>query len=376
MTQPSTAAWLDAIARPARVWSTAAAALLGACADGPTAPPPAGTIDLATPWVAVAPESVGLDATSVFVAAELAGRVERMRSLLLVKDGRLALERYYAGTTAETPADVRSVTKSVVSTLVGIALEEGDIQSLDQRITDFLPASRYELRAEHALVRIRHLLTMTGGFSWSEATEAGYADWILSDDHVGYLLRRPLDTDPGAAFRYNTAAVHLLGIILEEATGTGLAAYADRVLFGPMGIDVRAWEDLGAGSVNGGAGLDLRPRDLARLGQLVLQEGWSGERLLVPSAWIEEATVPRFDALGGRGPIDRLSYGFLWWLDEENDAYFAWGYGGQFLYVVPRLGMVVVATTEWRGLSGDGGEEQLEDVVLNIIVERLLPAAM
>ena len=134
----------------------------------------------------------------------------------------------------------------------------------------------------------------------------------------------------------------LLGVILEEATGTSLPQYADRVLLGPLGISERAWEPLLEGHVNGGAGLDLRPRDLARLGQLFLQQGWSGTRSIVPAEWVAEATEPRFADLGGAGPIGTLSYGYLWWIDVENDAFMARGHGGQLVYVVPSLDLVVV----------------------------------
>jgi CubicO group peptidase (beta-lactamase class C family) len=270
---------------------------------------------------------------------------------------------------------VRSVTKSVVSTLVGIAVQERHIASLDQPITDFLRVPEYDVNVEHALVHIRHLLTMTAGFEWSERATEDYNAWILSDDHIAYVLERPISSPPGTSFVYNSGTVHMLGVILEEATGTSLPQYADRVLFGPLGISERVWEPLLQGQVNGGAGIDLRPRDLARLGQLFLQRGWSGNRAVVPAEWVAEATVRRFADLGGSGPIGTLSYGYLWWADVDNDAYMAWGYGGQFVYVVPSLSLVVVATTDWRGVTQDIGTERLTEEVLKVIVERVLPAA-
>lgn len=361
--------------RHARAALALALAAVAGCSDGPTIGPPEGAVDLAAPWFSASPESVGLDGPELFVAGELAGRIERMRSLLVVRNGRLVLERYYGGWSADTLADVRSVTKSVVSTLAGIALREGHIRSLDQPITDFLRVPEYDVDAEHTRVRIRHLLTMTAGFAWSERTTEAYNDWVLSSDHVAYVLERPVASPPGTAFAYNSGAVHLLGVILEEATGTSLPQYADRVLLGPLGISERAWEPLLEGHVNGGAGLDLRPRDLARLGQLFLQQGWSGTRSIVPAEWVAEATEPRFADLGGVGPIGTLSYGYLWWIDVENDAFMARGHGGQLVYVVPSLHLVVVATTEWRGASQDVGAERLTEEVLKVIVERVLPAA-
>ena len=178
---------------------------------------------------------------------------------------------------------------------------------------------------------------------------------------------------PGSAFVYNSAAVHLLGVILEKATGMELEAYADRVLFGPLGIGQRAWEPVADGYVNGGSGLDLRPRDLARFGQLLLQDGWSGHRRIVPRGWVNEATGRRFSWTVSSGPVEHLSYGYLWWIDVDHAAYLAWGYGGQFIYVVPELDLVVVATTDWSGVSADVGAEALAAMSLGVIVDGILP---
>ena len=297
-----------------------------------------------------------------------------MRSLVVVRGGRLVYERYFGGTDHETLADVRSVTKSVVATLVGIALERGEIDSLDRPIGHFLDFDDFDVSAAHAEITVRHLLEMTGGFEWSENGATGYTDWIFADDHVGYLLARPVTDAPGTTFSYNSAAVHLLGVVLEGATGRSLPEYADRVLFGPLGIADRAWEPLTSGFVNGGSGLDLRPRDLARIGQLLQQEGWSGDDRIVPPAWVSEMTAPRWPTFGEAGPIDDVSYGLLWWVDLDRNAYLAWGYGGQFVYVAPELELVVVVTTEWRGVSTDIGSRELQYRALRLIVEHVVPA--
>jgi CubicO group peptidase (beta-lactamase class C family) len=179
---------------------------------------------------------------------------------------------------------------------------------------------------------------------------------------------------PGSEFLYNSAAVHLLGVLLEETVARPLPEYADEHLFGPLGIGVRRWEAMPGDRVNGGAGIDLRPRDLARLGQLFLQEGVSGDRQIIPASWVSLATAPAFTWSSQSGPIDDLSYGYLWWVDRTRNAYFAWGYGGQFVYVVPDRDLVVVTTTQWRLLSQDGGPGPLTDAVLEIIVNGIVPA--
>lgn len=344
------------------------------CSDVPTAVPPEGAVDLALPWTAATPESVDMDGGALFVAGELAGRVERFRSLVVARRGRLVYERYYGGSSVGTLADVRSVTKSVVSTLVGIAIEEGHIEGLDQPITDFLRSPAHRIRSDHRAVTVGHLLSMSSGFEWAESGATQYNDWIRADDHVDYLLDRPLVASPGDSFTYNSAAVHMLGVLLEAATGRSLPAYADEVLFEPLGIHGRDWEALSETSFNGGSGLDLRPRDLARFGQLFLQRGWSARAPIVPAGWVADATTPGFEPFPGVGPINALSYGFLWWVDLDRDAYFAWGYAGQFVYVAPSLELVVVATTDWRGVGADIGSARLQEEALRIILDRVLPA--
>jgi CubicO group peptidase (beta-lactamase class C family) len=347
-------------------------AVLG-CSDGPSGAPPPGAVELAEPWTSVEPQEVGLDPLVLHLADLRAREIERMRSLLVVRQGRLAFERYYGGSGADTLADLRSVTKSVVAMLVGMALADGDIARLDQPMTDFL-GDEHAVRPEHALITIRHLLTMTSGFAWNELEATAYDDWILSGDHVDYLLDRPLSDPPGTAFAYNSAAVHLLGVILEEATGASLPTYADRELFGPLGIGTSAWEELPDG-YNGGSGLDLRPRDAARLGQLMLQNGWSGARSLVPEPWLRASVADGWSVPGSVGPVEELEYGYLWWRDPERGAFFAWGFGGQFVYVAPLIDLVVVATTEWRGVRDDIGDVRLREEVMKLIVESVLRAA-
>ena len=346
-----------------------------ACSDAPTAVAPAGAIDIARPWLEATPESVGVDANALAVASGIAGSIERMRSLLVVREGHLVHEAYFGGATQDSLADVRSVTKSVVATLAGIALNQGHIASLDQSMADILVGPEFELSAAHHLITIRHLLTMTGGFSWDESGPTEYRAWMRSENRVDYPLQRDIVHEPGTTFEYNSAAVFLLGIVVEKAVGMPLPEYADEVLFEPLGILERRWEELREGYVNGGAGIDLRPRDLARFGQLYLQEGWSGSESIVPAVWIAEATTRRFAWTSRAGPIEHSTYGFLWWLDLDNDAYFAWGFGGQFVYVVPRLDLVVVATTDWRDVDEDIGHEALQELVLGLIVNRIVAAA-
>lgn len=357
-------------------WVAVLGLFASACGDGPTGVAPPGTLDLARPWTTAAPADVDMDPDVLAGAANAAAAVDRFRSLVVVRRGKIVLERYFGGTDLDTPADVRSVTKSVVSILTGIALDRGELAGLDQPIGGFLRAPEYDLRPEHAAITVRHLLTMTGGFEWSEVGNdvSTYNDWVLSPDPVEFLLSRPVSHTPGGEFAYNAAAVHLLGVVLEEATGQSLPQYADRVLFGPLGIASRTWEPLGDGHVNGGSGLDLRPRDLARLGQLMLQRGWSGGVSVVSAPWVSASTTRRFGWTIAEGAMARVSYAFLWWLDLDRDAFFAEGYRGQFIYVMPGADLVVVATTDLTGGAGAPSASELRNLVASVLVEHVVAA--
>ena len=345
------------------------------CADAPLAPTTTAPLDLAAPWETAGASEVGLDPFALRVAEARAASVDRMRSLLVVRHGRLAYEGYFHGADGESLADVRSVTKSVIGALVGLVIEEGHIESIDQPITDFLSGLDLPLRAEHETVTVGHLLAMASGIDWTESGSVGYLDWIAAADHVAYLLERDFVATPGETFAYNSAAIHLLGVIVEEATGRTLPAFADEVLFGPMGISARAWESIGSGArVNGGAGIDLRSRDLARFGQLYLQEGRSGNRRILPEGWAERSMQPVMGPLGSVTAIGPVSYGYLWWIDESRGAAFAWGFGGQLIYVDPELDLVVVTTTEWRGVTQDVGNAWLTEQAMRLVVEGVLPA--
>lgn len=347
---------------------------LGACSDPPVGP---GTVapspvELAAPWATATVAEAGGSPETVERGLARVRPNPRILSLLAAKDGRLVLEEYFGTGHADSLNDVRSVTKSVVSALAGAAVERGDL-ALDDAVGGYLEDLTGPLPPEKAAVTVRQLLAMTSGFQWNEAGGGGsYFEWVTSGDPVGYLLAQPLSDPPGRRFNYNSAAVHLLGIVLEQATGTSLSDLAQQVLFGPMGVTMARWEPLGEGRHNGGAGLDLRPRDLARIGQLFLQGGRSGSRQVLPSGWVELSTAEKFTWRTDSGSLRGISYGFLWWVapGAAEPFFFAWGYGGQYVVVVPELNLVVVATNDWRGVGTDADfyEQETMEIVLRYVV--------
>jgi CubicO group peptidase (beta-lactamase class C family) len=329
-------------------------------------------IDIAQPWATADAAQSGMDAALLARAVSDATAIPRFRSLLVARHGKLVLEQYLGGATQADLFDVRSVTKSVVSALTGIALSEGKLPSLDATVGQYLGAP-YVLDAGDKAVTVRQLLTMTSGYAWNDDTD--YNPWILSSDHVQYLLDRPQQS--GAGFDYDSAAVHLLGVVLQNATATPLPTYAQQKLFQPLGVGAVQWEQLENGMVNGGSGIQLAGRDLLRLGQLVLQEGMSGKTQLLPMGWVGEMVTPRFPWRDTDGPQRGVTYGYLWWLASgvQIPAAFAWGYGGQFVYVAPSLDLVAVTTTNWVGLSTEADPVAFAETVLGVVVSDVLPAA-
>jgi len=334
---------------------------------------PTTVVDLSGLWTRATPVEAGIDAVTLAQAVSAAAAASRCRSLLVARHGRLVLERYFGGADSTTRFDVRSVTKSVVSSLVGLAIARGTLPGVSATVGSYLGLPD-TLDAGDRAVTVGQLLTMTSGYSWNETSGNDYNLWILSPDHVQFLLDRPQIN--AGSFTYNSAAVHLLGVVVQDAATMPLAAFADTVLFQPVGITSAQWETLENGTVNGGSGIAFTGRDLLRYGQLVLQRGRSGSHQVVPAEWVAAMTTPQFSWRETDGPQHRVSYGYLWWTADGPPvaAVFAWGYGGQFIYVVPSLDLVVVATTAWQGMTQGAQSAAVTDSTWSVIVDGVIPA--
>ncbi len=345
-----------------------------ACGGSSPAAAPA-NIDIAREWVSATPQSQGVDEAAL--AGAYSGALSAspgLQSLVVVRNGLLLREQYFGGTNVATLHDVRSVTKSVMSLLVGIAIAKGTLPGADETLPALIHPPVAQVGADKAAIKIDHLLTMTGGFQWDESTAAGYNDWILSPNQVDYVLAKPLSDAPGTWFQYNSAAVHLLSVGLGEASGNSTLSYADANLFAPLGITRREWEQDAQGHENGGAGLALCARDLARIGQLVLQKGVSGSTQVVPSAWVANELAVHWTPNGSLGPLNHLQYGYLFWLASArgHSVAFAWGYRGQFIFLVPDLHLVIVATSALDNASLNAEDEAA--ATMGVIVNGVLPA--
>jgi CubicO group peptidase (beta-lactamase class C family) len=330
--------------------------LLSACAGTPASSEIKTPADLGDGWQTASLEEVGFNSAKLAAMLEDIhdGGYENLHSLLIVKDGRLVFEEYFRGHNQTSLDDVASVTKSVTSIMVGIAIKQGFIKGADQYLTELLPSYADLLNADPLKQKLQlwHVLSMTSGFEWDEETYP-YGDkrndataMERSTDAVRFVLDRPMAREPGAKFQYCGGNSMLLSAILEEATGMTVAEYAKLNLFEPLGISFYRWPPYADGHTNTDGGLSLRPRDMAKIGQLMLNQGvWNGVQL-IPAEWVAESTQAHTKA------SLLNTYGYQWWRETQSillesvKTYFAAGFGGQLINVYPDQNMVVVVTSD------------------------------
>jgi CubicO group peptidase (beta-lactamase class C family) len=237
---------------------------------------------------------------------------------------------------------INSITKSVLSLIVGIAIERGEIPGVDASISDYFSETRGTPKEK---VTIENLLTMTPGWDWPEMGDWGGlpSPMINSPNWVSFILSRPMINAPGTRMYYDSGSSHLLSAILQKSSGMTSAEYAESFLFKPLGIEQYRWYSDAKGIVIGGFGLELRAPDLMKIGRLMLGKGRWGNEQVVPERWIADSMKPRYHTYDHIG-----SYGRHWWsIADENrepmspNVYFAMGYGGQYVFVVPEHELVV-----------------------------------
>ncbi len=296
-----------------------------------------------------------------------------IHAVVVVRNGKLVMERYFAGEDErwgdklgrvtygpEVKHDLRSISKSVTSLLVGIALSEGKFPALDSSVFDAFPDYADLRTPEKARITFRDLLTMSPGLAWREDLpwqdpNNNEAAMVMAADPFRYILAQPLAHPPGTVYAYSGGGTSLLGETLVRSTGRSLRDYARDKLFLPIDAPDFEWLDAGASGRLGAFGsLRLRPRDAAKLGRLLLTDGqWNGKQV-IPAGWAVESIKPRINGEG------LFFYGYQWWLGRSfhNGGELTWaagvGLGGQRLYVVPALDLVVmIAAGHYRdGLQG------------------------
>jgi CubicO group peptidase (beta-lactamase class C family) len=263
-------------------------------------------------------------------------------SLLVLRDGELIAEGYFHRRKGSRPTNLKSVTKSVLSLLIGIAIDEGHIANVDARLGDLLPdAVKAVGDPRKGDIGLRDLLTMRAGLQWDEWAHR-YRDarrMLRARDSIGNVLHHELIEKPGSLFRYSTGTSQIVAGVLARATGMSPYDFARSRLFAPLGIDHAKWIAARDGIHYGGTHLFLTPRDLMKIGALCAQNGRFGTRQIVSSEWLRQSTQIHAGEDWWEGP-----YGFHWWVRKKG--YCAYGYGGQVLYVVPHANLVVAFTAD------------------------------
>jgi CubicO group peptidase (beta-lactamase class C family) len=306
-------------------------------------------------------------------AFALAGQNANLKCLIVCKNDQVIKEKYFHPGDAFSPHDVRSVTKSVTATLIGIAIDQGIIPSEEQTIGGYLRPLVSSMDSAKANIRIRHVLSMSSGLSGNDLPDVTeYNNWHNAPNQLQYTLNKPLIYQPGQTFGYNTGASHLMSAVLTQAGGMSTFQFARQRLFQPLGIEDHSWETDKQGIFIGGAGLALTPHDMLKIGQLYLNKGvYNGVRV-VSENWIEKATTVQISTNGIEpfGP----GYGYFWWVgnDGKHGYYFANGYGGQFIVVVPDLKLIVVATNTWSNVPLSTADTQWYST-LDLIMNRIIP---
>jgi CubicO group peptidase (beta-lactamase class C family) len=280
-------------------------------------------------------------APSLEAAAKSAAALPRLRSLLVSHKGTLVLERYFNGARATQPANIKSASKSVISALVGIAISKGHIKTVDDVAARFLPELAADPDPFKRGIAIEDLLTMRSGL---ESTSGrGYGAWVQSKNWVRYVIARPMTDRPGQRVEYSTGSSHLLSAIITRATGKSTWQFAQEELARPLGFSLARWMQDPQGIYFGGNEMLMTPRQMIEFGELYLNDGKAGDRQVLPESWIEQTRVGRGRSRWGS---DR-EYGYGFWIREfaGHKSYYAWGYGGQFIFIVPGRDLVIVTTS-------------------------------
>jgi CubicO group peptidase (beta-lactamase class C family) len=326
-------------------------------------PSPRRTSLLAAVWLLIASASAPA-AVTLDPATQAASGLPRLYSLLVSQRGELVVERYLHGGRPATLANLKSASKSVISALVGIAIERGLLPGVQAPIAPFFPTL---LDPQKRQITIEDLLTMRSGLA--STSNRNYGAWVQSPNWVRYILSRPLLGPPGEQMNYSTGNTHLLSAILTQVSGGDTWKFAQDALARPLGITLAKWPQDPQGIYFGGNEMLLTPRQMVAFGELYLHHGLANGRQVVPAAWVDASCVPRT-----RSPRNDRPYGYGWWIEDlaGHRACYAWGFGGQYIFVVPDLEMVVVTTSSASaGEDRRGHRSAIFDLVERLIIEPL-----
>lgn len=326
--------------------------LISGCESQSDAQP--GSLSLSDATVSETPAKPALPLVTADVVMDVVPTVQGLTSFMVWHSDSLQMEYYRPPMRRNRPINIKSASKTVIGALIGIAIDKGYIDSVDDSVAKYLPDyfAQAPKDARQGMT-IRHVLSMSSGLESTSIRR--YGAWVTSRDWIRYALNGDLESLPGTDMDYSTGDSHILSAVLTEATGMSTRAFAERYLFGPMNVTIGGWDRDPQGYYFGGNNMAISPAGLLEFGKLYLNNGRYQERQLLSPDWVRDSQTVYFDRVSysSRGH----NYGYMFWNNTfaGYDAWFAWGYGGQFVFHFPELDAVVVVTgnpdTRTRGFN-------------------------
>lgn len=311
------------------------------------------------------------DDGDAWVRAEQAVQAEqlsRLHNVLVLHRGEPVVEQVFAGPGLDQPANIKSLSKTVLGALVGVAIGEGVIDGVEQPVVELL-GEQVPAEATEGVERITvgHLLSLQAGLERTSGRH--YGRWVVSDNWVEHVLTRPFVDEPGGRMLYSTGSSHLLSAALTEASGQSTLALARQWLGEPLNIRIPAWLQDPQGIYFGGNDMQLSPRALGVIGELYRNDGSHNGRRVLPEGWVGQSWQPR-----GRSAFTGDAYGYGWFTRElaGETVYYGWGFGGQLLYVLPDVQLTVVALSD-PGPPSPGSSYLRK--MHSLVAQHMVPAA-
>ncbi len=325
-------------------------------------------------WPVSTPSEQGIDPDLVAELYYNASQLETIYSLLVFKDGNLIAEDYFNKGRPDLKVNIHSVTKSITSALVGIAIEEGCLTGVDQKMMDFFPELKGKITDQRKFdITIQQMLQMRAGYPWEEST-AELLDLLFTGFHNDTLVHVPLVRDPGSDSEYSNLTAHILGMIVSRACDTSLKSFAQEHLFNPLGINPGFWQADWDGNYLGFSDLNLSSTDLAKFGLLYANGGKYNDEQIVPSEWVKES-LQSYSKKTWKFRVGKNwkanEYGYQWWSIKAGSYRYnmAWGHGGQQIILIDDLDMVLVLLADPLHLQHGDEPWRIEKANLNLIAD-------
>ncbi len=325
-------------------------------------------------WDEAAPESVGIDTDLIELAVGKANDLDYLHSLLVVKNDMLIVEYYFDGYKPEEPHIIRSVSKSFLSVFIGLAIREGYIHNINEKIINYIPEYEMMMSDERMKdITILDILTMKSGM---KRDREFYAEaFIQSNNWIQTIFEESLIADPGTAYNYSTTSTHILALVLQNALGEDIVKFTHTHLFSKLTIELADWEKDPQGNYFGGNNMYFVPRDMALFGHVVMNKGMFNGEQIIPMEWIAESMKDTRNEPGLTwGSLSDIGYGYLWWLGKMNDynVELGIGHGGQFIIMIKELDLLVVTTAE---AYEDWEQADIQERgILSLVADYIIPS--